>query len=140
MAGILFNTVHSVLICRTLQATNNTGTCVVDKIAYDPLIHHKNHFIVGVHALRTLEEANATYAQIFSEYLTATAGTRFNPPITFDMVPLYSTGLYHAVDTKSVDFVFANSGLYSCIGIEWGIQGLATVVQAFNGKTYMCDM
>jgi hypothetical protein len=107
--------------------------CASAKRIYDPLIQHKNHFRVGVHALRTLEEANASYGVIFSDYLTATAGARFDPPITFEAVPLYASGVYDAVNAANIDFIFANSGLYSCLGIEWGIQGLATVTTKVTG-------
>jgi hypothetical protein len=108
--------------------------CASAKRLYDPLIDHKNHFRVGVQALVTLEVANASYGAVFADYLTATAGTRFDPPLTFEAVPLYEADIYNAIEAADIDFLFVNSGLYSCIGIEYGIQGLATVTTDVKGS------
>lgn len=50
------------------------------------------------------------YNKTFSDYLTATAGQRFDPPVEFEMVPVNFQGLFDAVQEDSIDFIYANPG------------------------------
>lgn len=123
------------------MAAMSAGVNCVDKeIDFDLLLHHKTHYKVGVHALTTLEETNDMYKHMLEEYLTATAGKRFDPPLTFEAIPMFSDTLYKAVDDGDIDFVFANSGIFSCIGIEWGAQALATAIARLEVRGLIYDL
>lgn len=56
------------------------------------------------------DEAYLEYNQTFSEYLTVTAGQRFDPPIGFEMVPVNIQGLFDSVQEESIDFIYSNPG------------------------------
>lgn len=45
----------------------------------------KRHYVVGVLAIRGVDNAFAEYNQTFNEYLTQQVGSRFEPPVTFSM-------------------------------------------------------
>jgi len=115
--------------------------CVSDKRAFDPRVHDEVYHI-AVHAIRGFDFAYQEYNKTFSEYLTATAGQRFDPPIRFEMVPVNFQGLFDSVENKEVDFFFANPSIYSCVGVEQGAQPLATVVSrlAVRGHSYDLDV
>lgn len=106
---------------------------------FDPKVH-KRKYRFAVHAIRGFESAFAEYNMTFSEYLTNTAGKRFDPPIEFDMVPVDFKGLFDAVDAEQVDFFYANPGIYSCVGVENGAQPLATSVSHLEVRGYVYDL
>lgn len=95
-----------------------------------------------MHAIRGFEAAYQEYNKTFAEYLTSTAGKRYDPPITFEMVPVNFQGLFDAVEEEAVDLFYANPGIYSCVGVEDGAQPLATVVSRLTvrGHTYDLDV
>jgi ABC-type amino acid transport substrate-binding protein len=103
---------------------------------------HKKKYRVAVQAVRgideTVEESDAT----FSQYLTETAGRRFDQVIEFEMVPLDFQGIFDAVANEEIDFLFANSGVYSCVGVESGAQPLATAISRVEvrGITFDIDV
>ena len=105
---------------------------------------HKTKYRVAVEAFHGFEAATAEYEKIFSDYLTATAGQRFNPPIEFEMFPVTYQGLFHAIDDddsdQAVDFVFSNPGFYSCIGVEFGATALATVISHVHARGHVFDL
>jgi hypothetical protein len=105
----------------------------------DPLIH-KPKYRIAVHAIRGFETAYDEYNITFSEYLTATAGRRFDPPIEFEMVPVYFGQLFDAVYEEEVDFFYANPGIYSCVGVEIGAQPLATIVSRLEVRGHEYDL
>ena len=90
-------------------------SCLPPKIPVDEH-RHKEKYRVGVHAIRGLEAAMLYYNTTFQEYLTATAGRRFDPPIRFELVPFLFNELFEAVEAQTVDFFYANPGSYSCLG------------------------
>jgi hypothetical protein len=67
------------------------------------------------------------YNLIFGEYLTATAGQMFDPPVTFEVVPLVFEEMFAAAENKELDFMFSNPGIYACVGTQLGATALATV-------------
>ena len=100
-----------------LQLTAASGSdCNLGNRPFDPL-QHKRKYRVGVHAIRGADAAKAEYNQLFGEYLTATSGKRFNPPIEFEMVPVTFQGLFDAVEKEEIDFFYANPSIYSCVGV-----------------------
>jgi hypothetical protein len=102
---------------------------------YDPLIHVPKYRI-AVYAIRGFRSAFAEYNLTFSEYLTVTAGRRFDPPIEFEMVP-YD---FDAVYEEEVDFFYANPAVYSCIGVEVGAQPLATTISRLDVRGHEYDL
>ena len=98
---------------------NFSISCVPDPLLFDPVIH-KPVYRVGVHAIRGVEAAFEEYNKTFGEYLTATAGQRFDPPIAFEVVPVDFRSLFDKVTAKELDFFYANPGIYSCVGVETG--------------------
>lgn len=58
--------------------------CTSSILPFDPL-QHKTTYKVAVHAVRGLNAARNANIKIYEDYLTATAGQRFDPPIKFEM-------------------------------------------------------
>ena len=78
---------------------------------------------------------------IFENYLSATAGQRFDPPIRFDLVPVKAHDLLEGAASQEIDFFFSNPGLFTCVGIDTGAQPLVTAnsrLQA-RGHTFELD-
>jgi hypothetical protein len=76
---------------------------------FDPLRHKKTYF-VGIHAPGGEYVARQEYNLTFEEYLTATAGQRFSPPIEFKMTTS-SRPIHDWVDQKQeIDFFYSDVG------------------------------
>lgn len=103
---------------------------------------HQDVYHIGVHATHSFEATFAEYNTTFSEYLTATAGQRFDPPIKFDMVPYTFDGIFDAIEHDQLDFMFTSPSIYSCIGIEVGAAALGTIIthEEVRGKVYDLDV
>ena len=76
----------------------------------------------------------------FAEYLTATAGKRFDPPIAFEMMPANLHELFDAAEEEEIDFVFSSPGVYSCMGAEKGAEPLATVISRLEVRGHTYDL
>lgn len=115
--------------------------CEHEPITINPFIH-KSHYTIGVHATRGLDEAFNETHMLFSEYLSATAGEMFAPPIKFELVPYYFDGVFTAIEKDELDFLYANPGIYSCIGTQIGASALVTVVKALEvrGQPFELDV
>eukprot|EP00526_Cylindrotheca_closterium_P003152 CAMPEP_0113602524 /NCGR_PEP_ID=MMETSP0017_2-20120614/800_1 /TAXON_ID=2856 /ORGANISM="Cylindrotheca closterium" /LENGTH=1434 /DNA_ID=CAMNT_0000510873 /DNA_START=21 /DNA_END=4322 /DNA_ORIENTATION=- /assembly_acc=CAM_ASM_000147 len=107
-------------------------------IPFDLERHKKQEFVVGVLAIRGFEAAMNDYNKTFAEYLTATAGQRFDPPISFRLQPLNFVTLFSAVEARQVDFIYVNPSAYSCIESEYEAHSLASQVsrRKVDGNTY----
>ncbi|KAL3934069.1 MAG: hypothetical protein SGBAC_010128 [Bacillariaceae sp.] len=105
---------------------------------FDEERHKKREFVVGVLAIRGFEAAMTDYNKTFEEYLTATAGQRFDPPISFRMQPLNFLTLFTYVEQREVDFIYVNPSAFSCIESEYEAHSLASQVSSRNvdGNTY----
>lgn len=117
----------------------STGDCNNEKIAFDPYIH-KATYKIGVHAVLGLDEAFSDNAEALGHYLTVTAGQRFDPPIAFNVVPYYFDGLFTAMENNEIDFVYANPGIYACIGTQVGATALATVIKHLEVRGQAFDL
>ncbi len=115
--------------------------CDLAKTKFDPFIH-KSTYTIGVHATLDLETVFDETNQVFGEYLTATAGKRFDPPIQFNVVPNYFDGIFDAIENEEVDFLYSDPGVYSCIGTQVGATALATVVRKLSvrGRSFDLDV
>lgn len=117
--------------------------CISGLRHFDPLTQKQTYY-VGVHAPGGIETAVLQYNLTFQDYLTATAGKRFSPPIEFKMKPT-TTPLYSWVDLQDqsgVDFYFSDTGVYSCVGVEMGADPVATTLSQFTvrGHEYELDI
>lgn len=73
----------------------------------------KDVYTVGVLAIRGYEAANNEFNKTFGDYLTATAGQMFDPPIRFEMKPLNFLLLFSDVEDQAVDFIYVNPSAFS---------------------------
>lgn len=89
-------------------------------------------------AIRGFEAAFAEFNATFGEYLTATAGQRFDPPIQFQLKPLNFLTLFSDAQAQDVDFIYVNPSAYSCIESEYEAHSLASQVSRrnINGNIY----
>lgn len=108
---------------------------------FDPLTQKKTYY-VGVHATAGPETAWREFNLTFEEYLTRTVGARWNPPLEFKM-KVSTDPLRDWVDNEEeVDFMYSDTGLYSCIGVEIGGQPLGTTIShlTVRGKSKNLDV
>jgi len=113
--------------------------CETKVHSFDPYIH-KPIYTIGVHAIAGLDQALKETNQTFSTYLTETAGQKFDPPIKFEVVPKLFEAIFTAIDNKEVDFIFANPGVYSCIGTEVGATALVTSSKLLSVRDRTFDL
>jgi guanylate cyclase len=124
------------------QSANNVDACGVSKIKLDSFVHKKTSYTIGIHATMGLDAVYDANYKLFGEFLTATAGKRFDPPVEFSVVPKYFDGIFEAIENDEMDFLYANPGVYSCIGTQVGATALATVVNRLDvrGRTFDLDV
>ena len=98
----------------------------------------KNVYTVGVLAIRGFEAAHDEFNTTFADYLTATAGKRFDPPIQFKMKPLNFLTLFSDSEARLVDFIYVNPSAFSCIESEYGARSLTSQIsrRVIEGRTY----
>jgi len=93
--------------------------------------------LIGVQDSRGNEDC---YRMTFAQFLTASAGRRFDPPIEFETVHLSGSEIYDYVESGELDFVYANPGVYTCIGVEHGAEILATTVRHHKVRGHDMDL
>jgi len=122
-------------------SAQSQGNCSYTKIQRDPY-RHKSSYTVAVHAVRGFDITVQEVHTVFSDYLTATAGQKFDPPIQFEMLPLGYSELIPKIENDEIDFLYSNPGVYSCIGTQVGATALATVVKSavVRGRHYDLDV
>eukprot|EP00980_Cylindrotheca_fusiformis_P012392 scaffold3043_cov121-Cylindrotheca_fusiformis.AAC.8 len=102
----------------------------------------KKIYNIGVHAPSGIEKAWKQFNLTFETYLNEAVGKRFDPPIEFKMKPT-EYPLNSWIDNKEdVDFMYSDTGLYSCIGTEIGVQPLGTTIASLEsrGREYNLDV
>ena len=99
---------------------------------------HKEVYRIGVLAIRGVEAAFKAYNSTFADYLTQTAGQRFDPPISFEMIDLNWQTMYEMTEANDIDFTFVNSAAATCLTAQYSTQSLATIVGSTtkDGKRY----
>ena len=98
---------------------------------------HKEVYTVGVLAIRGLDDAYLEFNTTFADYLTATAGKRFDRPIQFVMQALDFLDLFSEVDAAKnssgvdgIDFFYVNPSAFSCIESEYGANSLVSQISS----------
>jgi serine/threonine protein kinase/ABC-type phosphate/phosphonate transport system substrate-binding protein len=89
---------------------------------------HKEVYTVGVLAIRGFEAAFKEFNGTFNDYLSATAGQRFDPPIRFELKPLNFLTLFSDAEASLVDYIYVNPSAYSCIESEYEAYSLVSQV------------
>jgi len=109
------------------RRTLSGSSCLVSKRDRNDYIH-KAKYVVGVNAINSLEQTLYETELILEEYLTATAGQKFEPPISFEVVatPFFEE-LLEGTTNKTIDFLYVNPAIYSCLATEVGATALVTV-------------
>eukprot|EP00980_Cylindrotheca_fusiformis_P023385 scaffold10429_cov126-Cylindrotheca_fusiformis.AAC.16 len=108
---------------------------------YDPLTQ-KRVYTVGVHAPSGSATARKELNLTFETYLNAAVGRRWDPPIQFKM-RVSEDPLHDWIDEKEdVDFMYSDTGIYSCFGVEVGAQPLVNTVSHLKsrGRPYDLDI
>eukprot|EP00586_Coscinodiscus_wailesii_P004455 CAMPEP_0172487068 /NCGR_PEP_ID=MMETSP1066-20121228/15930_1 /TAXON_ID=671091 /ORGANISM="Coscinodiscus wailesii, Strain CCMP2513" /LENGTH=1142 /DNA_ID=CAMNT_0013253441 /DNA_START=382 /DNA_END=3810 /DNA_ORIENTATION=+ len=95
-------------------------------------------YTVGVLAIRGAPAAYKEFNTTFSDYLTATAGQRFEKPVQFKMEPLNFITLFSGTESSEVDFFYVNPSAYSCIESEFGAHSLVSQIskRVVGGKEH----
>ena len=108
---------------------------------FDPLTQQRV-YRVGVHAPAGIDTAWREYNLTFTTYLNAAVGQRFKPPIEFTMHPTDNPLRDWVDDDNSVDFMYSDTGIFSCIATEIGAQTLGTTIahQEVRGREYALDV
>ena len=117
----------------------NVNGCPTLVHTFNPIIH-KPKYVVGVYSSEGDQVVFDLYGTVFKDYLTATAGQKFDPPIEFDLVPVTLTTLMNMADDKTVDFFFSSSAIMSCMATEQKSQPLVTIVNRRESRGHSYDL
>eukprot|EP00522_Entomoneis_paludosa_P009886 CAMPEP_0172454726 /NCGR_PEP_ID=MMETSP1065-20121228/11634_1 /TAXON_ID=265537 /ORGANISM="Amphiprora paludosa, Strain CCMP125" /LENGTH=1107 /DNA_ID=CAMNT_0013207105 /DNA_START=52 /DNA_END=3375 /DNA_ORIENTATION=+ len=122
-------------LVENLQIASPEPVCLIPQ---DSTVLEKQVWTVGVLAIRGFEAAYREFNTTFADYLTATAGQRFDPPIEFQLKPLNFLTLFEDSEQGNVDFIYVNPSAYSCIESEYGARSLASQIsrRVVGGVTY----
>jgi len=101
---------------------------------------HKQKYVVGVYDSEGENAAFRQYNLTFAQYLTATAGQHFDPPIEFDMVPLNLYQLANQAKDEKIDFFFGTAAVFSCMAAELNAQALSTIVNRREARGHVYDL
>ena len=113
--------------------------CITRIHNFDPL-QHKARYRVGIYSSESDEVVYRMYNVTYAQYLTATAGQRFDPPIQFDIVPVSLDSLANKAATEEVDFFFSSSAVFSCMAAEYKAQPLTTIVNRREARGHSYDL
>ncbi|KAL3926631.1 MAG: hypothetical protein SGBAC_013398, partial [Bacillariaceae sp.] len=94
----------------------------------------KQTYVVGVHAPAGIETAWREHNFTYEAYLNEAVGKRWDPPIEFKMT-VTDTPLTDWIDQRQeVDFMYSDTGIYSCIATEVGAKPLGTTVARLSAR------
>jgi len=115
--------------------------CVQGLRDFNPLTQKKK-YIVGVHAPGGEDNDRADFNLTFVEYLNEAVGKKWQPPIEFEMTTSEDP-LTDWIDNEAeVDFMYSDTGLFSCFGVEVGGQPLGTTIARLpaRGREHELDV
>ena len=94
----------------------------------------KQTYVVGVHAPSGIETAWREFNMTFETYLNEVVGKRWDPQISFKMV-VSDDPLRDWIDRRDeVDFMYSDTGVYSCIATEVGAQPIGTTIARLSAR------
>lgn len=82
---------------------------------------------VGILALRGEAHARMNWTPTI-EYLQLAVGSKFDPPLQFEIVPLPFANIFDAIRTATVDFFYVNPSMFSCMESELQAVPLVTII------------
>jgi hypothetical protein len=128
------------IVLASFTCIRGNGDCP-DSIVkpFDPR-KHKPVYQVGVLAIRGFEAAYNEFNRTFVDYLTATVGQRYDPPISFELKPLNFISLFADTETANVDFIYVNPSAFSCIESEFTAHSLVSQVSRRNIQGNIYDL
>ena len=136
---------HSSLVQQTAAGTSSSDSqqqtntdCRGARPRHDATQLPKRVYTVGVLAIRGPDAAYSEFNSTFASYLTATAGRRFDPPISFEMKALNFLTVFSDAEESLVDFIYVNPSAFSCIESEYGARSLVSQVsrRVVDDETY----
>jgi hypothetical protein len=115
--------------------------CVQGRREFNEMTQKKTYY-VGVHAPTGVETAFTEFNMTFETYLNEAVGKRWDPPIEFKMKATNNPLRDWLDNGEEVDFMYTDTGIYSCIGTEIGAQPLATTIASLvaRGREYNLDI
>jgi hypothetical protein len=115
--------------------------CVQGLREFDEVTQKRTYY-VGVHAPAGVETAYSELNMTFEVYLNEAVGKRWDPPIEFKMKATQNPLEDWLDNGEEVDFMYTDTGVFSCIGTEVGAQPLATTIAslAARGRDYTLDV
>jgi hypothetical protein len=115
--------------------------CVQGLHAIDE-VTQKSTYYVGVHADTGLERAYSEFNLTFEGYLNEAVGKIWDPPIEFKMKASDDPLRDWLDDGDEVDFMYTDTGIFSCIGIEVSAYPIATTIASLSarGRDYKLDI
>lgn len=121
------------------QIVTDENGCTTTLHTFNPL-KHKPTYRFGVYNAEGDELTIQMYNLTFAEYLTETAGRKFDPPIQFEMVPVSMAELMNMAETEEVDFMFASSAVSSCMATEYEVQPLVTIINRRSSRGHLYEL
>ena len=105
-------------------------------------VTQKRTYYVGVHAPTGVETADSEFNMTFEVYLNEAVGKKWDPPIEFKMTATDNPLEDWLDNDVEVDFMYTDTGVFSCIGTEIGAQPIATTIAslAARGRDYKLDI
>ena len=118
----------------SFNVTTNGNDCVVLVHQHNPFIH-KTVYRVGYLAREGVELAMSLYGKTFGEYLSATAGKHFDPPVLFEFVPVAIQSTFmRMIEAQEIDIVFAPVSFVSCLSTSYDAEALLTIVRRTKSR------
>jgi hypothetical protein len=115
--------------------------CVQGLHEFDKVTQKRTYY-VGVHATTGVETAYSAFNMTFEVYLNEAVGKRWDPPIEFKMKATDNPLRDWLDNGEEVDFMYTDTGVFSCIGTEVGAQPIATTIASLSarGRDYKLDV
>mmetsp|Transcript_13182 Transcript_13182/g.31588 ORF Transcript_13182/g.31588 Transcript_13182/m.31588 type:complete len:1491 (+) Transcript_13182:121-4593(+) len=135
---ILFFLAFTILLVSS-QQDEGEHDCIEGLRQFNP-VTQKRVYNVGVHASAGIETARMEFNLTFDEYLNEVVGKRWDPPIEFQMKITDDSIRDWLENEEDIDFMYTDTGIYSCIGIEIGAQPLATTISRLNSRRREYDL
>lgn len=106
-------------------------SCVIGK-----QLHHNASatILIGGIPLSSETEFLDRWRPTFEQFLQDTVGQTFSPPLVFQLVPLTQKSVFKAVEKGTVDFLFVNPSLASCLEAEFRTETVATLRNLVVGE------
>jgi hypothetical protein len=110
---------------------------VVLGLRYSYSAFNTRKVLVGVVPVTSDADFLTTWRSTFEDYLTDTVGRELNPRARFEIVLLSLTSVFDAVNESSIDFLFVNPSLFSCLEIEYSGIFYSRQLKYFHSCCYL---